>query len=107
MDIHARLAELVLEAKSPSDALASAASAVAEAVGAQACMVFVRRTKNGVELGADHGPSRDRATSSAAKMLAEKTLGDVLPQRGEAGWAGMVAVPVAAINHAIGAIVVQ
>jgi phosphotransferase system enzyme I (PtsP) len=107
MDVHARLTAVVLEAKSAADGLASAARVVAEALGAQTCTIFVRRKKNGVEVRADYGPARDHETLNTAKMLAEKALADVLPQRAEARLAAMVAVPVAAINHAIGAIVAQ
>jgi phosphotransferase system, enzyme I, PtsP len=107
MDIHGRLVAVVDEAQSASDALIAATRVIGEALGAETCALFVRRKKNGLELRAYYGSPPDPVWSEAAKMLAGKTLGDVLPQKGEASAAGMVAIPVAAINQAIGAIVAQ
>jgi phosphotransferase system enzyme I (PtsP) len=105
MDIHARLVGVVAEATSSAGALTSATRVVAEFLGAQACLVFVRRGKKRLEVSARFGPPLPAATIDAATAVAEKALADVLPARAEA--AGLLAVPVVAINHPIGAIVLQ
>jgi phosphotransferase system enzyme I (PtsP) len=107
MDIHARLASAVLNAKSASDALASAARVIGEGLGAQICTIFVRRQRNGIEVRANHGPAPDHEASKSAKRLAEDALAGVLPRQTEVRSVRLVAVPVAAINHVIGAIVAQ
>jgi phosphotransferase system, enzyme I, PtsP len=107
MDVHARLVAVVTEATSASHALLSAARVIAEALGADACTILVRRTKNRLEARAHYGTAADPAAADAARDLAEKTLGDLRPCRAETLAAAMVAVPVAALNHAIGAIVVR
>ncbi len=107
MDVHARLVAVVAEATSPAEALNAATRVVAEALGADACAIFVRRTKNGLELRAQYGPTSDPVATDAGRTLAEGALDGVLPRRGDGDAAGIAAVPVAAINHGIGAIVVR
>jgi len=51
-DIHARLVAVVDEAKSASNALISATRVIGEALGAEACTIFVRQKRDGLELGA-------------------------------------------------------
>lgn len=106
MDVYGRLVRVVDDAKSAADALTSATEVVAEAFGADVCTIFVRRKKDQLDVRAQHGVTPAPDVAEVAKALAHKTLGGVLPQRGESPAGGMVAVPVAAIDHAIGAIVV-
>ena len=103
-DIHARLVAAVGEATSPSGALRSVARVVAEGLEAESCLLFVRREHDGLDLRADSGAVPAPAVLEAAKRLAQATFADVLPVRGEAASAGLLAVPVAAIDQAIGAI---
>lgn len=107
MDIHARLAEVLDKARSPSSALDSAARVIAEELGAEECTIFVQRRRNGLEPCAHHGPAPEEIQADQARALAEQTLGEVLPRTNEPRTPSMVAVPVAAINHAIGAIVAR
>jgi phosphoenolpyruvate-protein phosphotransferase len=107
MDIHARLVEVLGQATSPASALDSAARVIAEEMGAEACTIFVQRGKVGLEPRAYYGVVPDQAYADEARALAEHTLGEVLPRTNEPSTAPMVAVPVAAINHAIGAIVTR
>jgi phosphotransferase system, enzyme I, PtsP len=107
MDLHARLVAVVDEAESASHALIAATRIIAEAVAADACTIFVRRKNGGFDVGAHFGAQADPATSDAAQALAAKALDDVRPYRSEACNAAVVAVPVAALNHGIGAIVAR
>ncbi len=104
MDVHARLVEVLGQARSRADAMDSAARVIAEALSAEACTIFVQRGKLGLESRAHYGaalePHADRA-----RILAEQTLGEVRPRTNDPSEPTMVAVPVTAINHAIGAIV--
>ena len=107
MDVHARLMEMLDKARSPSGALDSAVRVIAEELGAEECTIFVQRRKDGLEPRGHYGPVPEQADTDRAKALAERTLGEVLPQTNEPNTPPMVAVPVAAINHAIGAIVAR
>src|SRR5688572_31626310 len=107
MDVHARLVAVVAESTSPTAALNAATRVVAEALQAEACAIFVRRTKNRLELGAQYGATSDPVATDVGRLLAEGTLEAVLPRRGLGDTAGVTAVPVAALNQAIGAIVVR
>jgi phosphotransferase system, enzyme I, PtsP len=103
MDVHGRLVRVVTDATSPSEALNSAARVIAEALQAEECGIFARRSgREGLELRAHFG---QRLTPGTALRCAEKAVADVLPATDAA--AGLVAVPVASLNRAIGAIVAQ
>ncbi len=105
MDIHARLVEVLDQARSPSGALDAAARVIAESLGAEECTIFVQRKRDGLDPRARFGPAPEQSREDEARALAQQTLGDVLPRTNEPNTPAMVAVPVAAINHAIGAIV--
>jgi phosphotransferase system, enzyme I, PtsP len=106
MDIHARLVEVLRQAHSPSEALSAATRVIAESLDAEACTIFVQRRNDGLEPRVHFG-SAEEAHREEAKVLAELTLGEVLPRTNEPRTPPLVAVPVAAINHAIGAIVIR
>lgn len=107
MDVHGRLVTMVADANSASDAMTAATRVIAETFGAEACTIFVRRTKIGLVVRAHYGSSTNPGASDVAQELAEKTLDDLRAHKSEASEAALIAVPVAAINHAIGAIVVR
>jgi len=107
MDIHARLVEVLDQARSPSGALDAAARVIAESLGAEECMIFVQRKRDGLEPRARFGPAPEQSREDEAKALAQQTLSEVLPRTNEPNTPAMVAVPVAALNHAIGAIVAR
>lgn len=105
-DVHARLVAIAAAATSPSNALDSATLAVADAVGAQACTIFLRQ-HNRLEERTRFGPAPPSPVLSLESAVAEKALRDLLPATNEAAGSAVLAVPVAAINRAIGAIVVR
>jgi len=107
MDVHALLVAVVAESTSATGALNAATRVIAEALQAEACAIFVRRAKNRLELGAQHGATSDLVATDAGRRLAEGTLEGVQPRRGVGDAAAIAAVPVAALNQAIGAIVVR
>jgi phosphotransferase system, enzyme I, PtsP len=100
MEVHGRLVAVVAAATSPTEALTAATRVIAEALQAEACSIFAERAGRGLELCVHFGPYRTIGAS-----LAEKAFADVLPATDAV--AGLAAVPVAAINHAIGAVVVR
>ncbi len=105
MSLHARLIEIA--SASPATALASAACAIAQALRADACSLFVSRGRDGLELRADSAPGLEPDTLDAVKALAEQALRELLPSsRDTATWA-LAAAPIAALNHTIGAIVLR
>jgi phosphotransferase system, enzyme I, PtsP len=106
MDVHARLVAIAAAATSPSGALHSATHAVADALGAESCTIFLRHKTHGLERRTHFGPS-DPTVSEVEKTLAERALREVLPVTGDTSGAALLAVPVASINHPIGAIVVR
>jgi phosphotransferase system enzyme I (PtsP) len=107
MDIHARLVEVLGQAQSRAAALDSAARVIAEELNAEACTIFVQRGKAGLEPRAHYDLAPEQADAEHARALAERALQEVLPRTNEPSTPPMIAVPVAAINHAIGAIVTR
>jgi phosphotransferase system enzyme I (PtsP) len=106
-DVHGRLIAAVSAATSPAGALSSATRVVAECLSAEVCSIFVRGAKNGLVLRAHFGPVLDPAASESATALAERALDSVLPVTNESSAPALVAVPVASVNHVIGAIVAR
>ncbi|MDF2696660.1 MAG: Phosphoenolpyruvate-protein phosphotransferase of system, partial [Labilithrix sp.] len=106
MDIHARLVEVVAGARSAADALASATRVVAEALPAEACTIFVR-DQNRLAMRAHFGPTSEASAITAGEMLAKEALRKVHAVTDEAAGEALLAVPVASVNQAIGAIVAR
>jgi phosphotransferase system enzyme I (PtsP) len=104
-DIHAQLVAAVAEAKSPAAALRSVARVVAHGFRAASCLVLVRRKHDGLQPCAEFGDALAPPMLARANAVAHATLAEVLPVKGEAESAGFLAVPVAALDRAIGAVV--
>ncbi len=107
MDVHAWLVEVVTGATSAADALDSAARVVAEALSADTCSLFVRTRDHQLDLRAHAGPVPEPAAWGDEAALAHKALDATRPMTSEASGSAILAVPIAAINQAIGAIVVR
>lgn len=107
MDIHTRLLALVTESTTPSSALTSTARLIGEELLADACTIFVLGSRGHLVPRANFGRPATPAVSQQENVLAEQALADVLARTAETTTEALVAVPVAAINRGIGAIVAR
>lgn len=106
MHLGSRIVAAVAEAKSPNAALNAVTQLIAEAVEADECFVFVGRKSHALEPRAHFGSDVEAAVMADAKTLGEEALVALRPTPRVSTRFSLVAVPVASINHAIGAIVV-
>jgi phosphotransferase system enzyme I (PtsP) len=101
VDVHGRLLRAVAAGRPPAETLESAASIIAEALRADACGIFA--------CGGDRDTLELRGHAGqppiSGVLLARKAVAEVFPQVDTA--TGIVAVPVASLNRAIGAIVAR
>jgi phosphotransferase system, enzyme I, PtsP len=105
MQVNGRIVAAVANATSKEGALHAVTRVIAEAVNAGQCIIFVREAKNGLVPRARTGGAVEPTVMDYATLLGEKALGEVLPARGSSLSLALIAVPVASINEAIGAIV--
>jgi phosphotransferase system, enzyme I, PtsP len=110
LDIHAQLVAIAEHATSPSSALDSIVRAIAETIDASACTIFLHcesKKQSAVVPWAHFGSPSEPAMLEVEKTLAGMALDDVLPATTDASDSTVLAVPVASINQAIGAIVAR
>lgn len=101
MDIHTSLVAIAAGARTPATALEAAAAAIAEAFGAEAAAVLARRERRLEERGV-HG-----ALLVTQPALLAEALRTMSPLTETVGDRIVIAVPIASLDQAIGAIVVQ
>lgn len=105
MAMDGRIARAVADATSPRDAFVAATRVIAEAMSADACIIFVRRPHGTLEAQAQFGRELDATERNHATELAGKAMADTRPARDASDASAFVAVPVARVNETIGAIV--
>src|SRR5690349_19861520 len=107
-NVHARLVEIA-EREAPSMALHSVARAIGEAVEADSCTIFLysKSKQNGVVPRAHFGAPASASALELDRSVAATALHRLRSATIESGGSVVLAVPVAAINQAIGAIVIR
>ena len=107
MDVHGQLVAIAGAATSPSNALLSAAQAVAHALDSDACSILLRDKSSRLQLRTFFGPPSSPTSSADEMVLAQRALRDLLPVAGSIAGSTVLAVPMLSRSQVIGAIVVR